>query len=333
MQSSKGIKFFIFFIINMILILLPNGVYSMQKNQKIPSEVIIGGDLLHMELNTEKIMLFGVEKNSLLKNYDSIDCISGDVVERVFKQKSKNIISKQDMISIIISMKENEKINLTLIRNNNKINAKVDKNQLKSECLVDKIPYTATLTYINPYNLEFRAVGHNIEFEENESLIENKGKIYKSNLSYIKKSSKKYVGNISGNKNKNSLGEISSIGNHSVKGNITSINFNNYKNVYKVADEDDIKLGEAFIVMKHNENKENYYKINITKINKKASSIENFDFKIQDKELLEKYGGIVQGMSGSPIIQDNKLIGALSYVMTKNTSNGVGVYIKTMMKD
>lgn len=333
MQSSKGIKFFIFFIINMILILLPNGVYSMQKNQKIPSEVIIGGDLLHMELNTEKIMLFGVEKNSLLKNYDLIDCISGDVVERVFKQKSKNIISKQDMISIIISMKENEKINLTLIRNNSKINAKVDKNQLKAEYLVDKIPYTATLTYINPYNLEFRAVGHNIEFEENESLIENKGKIYKSNLSYIKKSSKKYVGNISGNKNKNSLGEISSIGNHSVKGNITLINFNNYKNVYKVADEDDIKLGEAFIVMKHNENKENYYKINITKINKKGSSIENFDFKVQDKELLEKYGGIVQGMSGSPIIQDNKLIGALSYVMTKNTSNGVGVYIKTMMKD
>lgn len=333
MQSSKGIKFFIFFIINMIIILLPNGVYSMQKNQKIPQEVIIGGQLLHMELNTEKVMLFGAEKNSLLKNYDLIDCVSGDVVERVFNQNSKNIISKQDIISIIISMKENEKIDLTLIRNNEKITVRIDKKQLKSEYLVDKIPYTATLTYINPYNLDFGAVGHDIEFEGNKKLITNKGKIYKSNLLYTKKSSKKYVGNISGDKSENSFGEISNIGNHSVKGNITSIKSNNYKDIYTVASEDDVKLGQAFIFMKHNKNKGKYYKINITKINKKGSSIENFDFKVEDKELIKKYGGIVQGMSGSPIIQENKLIGALSYVMTEDTSNGTGVYIKVMMKD
>lgn len=333
MQSSKGIKFFIFFIINMLIILLPNAVYSMQKNQKIPNEVIIGGELLHIELKTEKVMLFGVEKNSLLKNYDLIDCVSGDVVERVFKKGSKKSVSKQDMISLLISMKENEKINLNLIRNNQIINIKISKHQLKSEYLVDKIPYTATLTYINPYNLEFGAVGHDIEFEENKNLISNEGKIYKSNLSYINKSSKKYVGNITGSKNGNSFGEIFNIGNHSVVGNIISSQENKYKTVYKIANEDDIKLGKAFIVMKYNGNEEKHYKIDITKINKDNNSIESFNFKIEDTELIEKYGGIVQGMSGSPIIQDNKLIGALSYVMTNDTSNGVGVYIKTMMKD
>ena len=73
--------------------------------------------------------------------------------------------------------------------------------------------------------------------------------------------------------------------------------------------------------------------INITKINKIDKQIDSFDFKVIDDELIKKYGGITQGMSGSPIIQNDKLIGALSYVMTKDTSNGNGVYIKTMMKD
>ncbi|MCU9815176.1 hypothetical protein [Paraclostridium sp. AKS73] len=92
MQSSKGIKFFIFLIINMLIVLLPNDVYSMQKNQKIPQEVIIGGELLHMELNTEKVMIFGVEENLYIKNYDLIDCISGDAVKRIFNQNEKCII-------------------------------------------------------------------------------------------------------------------------------------------------------------------------------------------------------------------------------------------------
>ena len=62
MKSSKDIKFFIFFIITMLIILLPNDAYSMQKNEKIPKEVIIGGELLHLELNTNKVIIFGVSK-------------------------------------------------------------------------------------------------------------------------------------------------------------------------------------------------------------------------------------------------------------------------------
>lgn len=333
MQSSKGIKFFIFLIINMLIVLLPNDVYSMQKNQKIPQEVIIGGELLHMELNTEKVIIFGVEENLYIKNYDLIDCISGDAVKRIFNQNEKNVLSKQDIISIIISMKEDEKINLSLIRKNKKINVSVDKKQLKPEYLVDKIPYTATLTYINPQNLNFGAVGHDIKFEGDQKLITNKGEIYKSNLSRIKKSSKKYVGNISGNKSKNLLGIITNIGSNSVKGNINSLQNSKEKKICKIASENEVKLGQAFVVMKHNESEEKHYKINITKINKMDKQIESFDFKVEDEQLIKKYGGITQGMSGSPIIQNDKLIGSLSYVMTKDTLNGNGVYIKTMMKD
>ena len=73
-----------------------------------------------------------------------------------------------------------------MIRSNKKINVNVNKKQLKPHYLVDKIPYTATLTYINPQNLNFGAVGHDINFEGNKKLIKDKGEIYKSNLSRIK---------------------------------------------------------------------------------------------------------------------------------------------------
>nr|WP_263347891.1 SpoIVB peptidase S55 domain-containing protein [Paraclostridium sp. AKS81] len=240
-----------------------------------------------MELNTEKVMIFGIEKNSFIKNYDLIDCVSGDSVKRIFNQNEKNILSKRDIITTLISMKEDEKINLSLIRNNKKIKVSIDKKQLKPEYLVDKIPYTATLTYINPQNLNFGAVGHDIEFKGNEKLITNKGEIYKSNLSRIKKSSKNYVGNISGDKSENLLGTISNIGSYSVKGNVNFLQNNKENKICKIANENEVKIGQAFVVMKHNENEAKYYKINVTKINKIAKEIESFDFKVEDEQLIK----------------------------------------------
>ncbi|MCB5942861.1 hypothetical protein LJB68_15145, partial [bacterium 210820-DFI.6.52] len=82
---------------------------------------------------------------------------------------------------------------------------------------------------------------------ENEKLITNKGEIYKSNLSRIKKSSKKYVGNINGDKSENLLGTISNMGSYSVKGNVNSIQNNKENKICKIANENEVKLGQAFV--------------------------------------------------------------------------------------
>jgi stage IV sporulation protein B len=335
MKSSKGIKFFIFFIINMLLVLLPNDTYSMQKNEKIPKEVIIGGELLHMELSTNKVIIFGVEDNSLFKNYDLVDSACGNIVKKVFNKENIKIKSKQDLITLLISMNENDKIKLNLIRNNKLISLDVNKKQINFTNLIDKVPYTATLTYINPNDYNFKAVGHSIEFNNNKNILNNKGKIYDSDATIINKSSKKYVGNISGDKKTVLKGNIFKISKHGIGGNIISKKITKDKKIYKVADEKDIDLGTAYITMKHKQSEQNKnYKIKITKINKNGNgNIESFNFKIVDKKLIQNYGGIVQGMSGSPIVQGEKIIGALSHVITTNTTNGVGVYIKVMMKE
>ena len=75
-----------------------------------------------------------------------------------------------------------------------------------------------------------------------------------------------------------------------------------------------------------------YYDIEITKIDEYAK-IKNISFKITDKELLDKTGGVVQGMSGSPIMQNGKIIGAVTHVIIDNPTIGYGLFITTMLDE
>ena len=75
----------------------------------------------------------------------------------------------------------------------------------------------------------------------------------------------------------------------------------------------------------------NNYKINIIGI--KNNGNKNIVFTITDEDLLNKTGGIVQGMSGSPIIQDNKIVGVVTHVVIDNPQNGYGIFIKTMLEE
>ena len=74
------------------------------------------------------------------------------------------------------------------------------------------------------------------------------------------------------------------------------------------------------------------FEIEITKVNEN-SEIKNISFEITDERLLEKTGGVVQGMSGSPIVQNGKLIGAVTHVVTDNVTTGYGLFITTMLEE
>ena len=103
------------------------------------------------------------------------------------------------------------------------------------------------------------------------------------------------------------------------------------KKQYKVAKINEIKTGEAKILTVLNDEEVKEYKIEILKISEKNEKTKNLLFEITDKELLETTGGIVQGMSGSPIIQDGKLVGAVTHVMVANPCEGYGIFIENML--
>ena len=75
------------------------------------------------------------------------------------------------------------------------------------------------------------------------------------------------------------------------------------------------------------------YEINITKINKKEQKNKNFVFEITDKDLLDKTNGIIQGMSGSPIVQGDYIIGAVTHVVVDNPHKGYGIFITNMLEE
>ena len=102
----------------------------------------------------------------------------------------------------------------------------------------------------------------------------------------------------------------------------------------EVSEFSDIKLGDAYILTVTNNNKIEKYKIKILdKYNSKKDTQKSFSFEITDEKLLSKTGGIVQGMSGSPIIQDNKIIGCVTNVLVDNVKLGYGISIITMLEE
>ena len=105
------------------------------------------------------------------------------------------------------------------------------------------------------------------------------------------------------------------------------------KDLISLADFDEIKKSEAYIYTVTNNNAIKKYKIKILdKYPSKKDTTKAISFEIIDKDLINKTGGIVQGMSGSPIIQDNKLIGAVTNVLVDNVTLGYGILISTMLE-
>ena len=100
----------------------------------------------------------------------------------------------------------------------------------------------------------------------------------------------------------------------------------------EIATKEEIKKGEAKIRTVINKDKIEEYKIEIISINETNKS-KNILFEITDKSLIDKTGGIVQGMSGSPIIQNNKIIGVVNYVIIDEETKGYGIFITTMLEE
>ena len=108
--------------------------------------------------------------------------------------------------------------------------------------------------------------------------------------------------------------------------------FNNPKK-YKVAKFNYIKLGEAKILTVLDGEKVGEYSINIIKVIKTKDKIKNIIFEITDEDLLKKTNGIIQGMSGSPIIQGEYIIGAVTHVVVDNPHKGYGIIISNMLEE
>ena len=296
--------------------------------------IIASGENIGIKLNSDGVMIVGTY------DVDGVDIVAdsklevGDIIKEIDNVKVNNI---DEMVDIIDS-KTSDSINITYERDNEQKNTNLklyrENDIIKTGLYVkDSITGIGTLTYIDPNTKIFGALGHEIIDSSTKNIFKsNNGSIFESNVIGITKSSAGNPGEknatfdsskISGTVNENTIKGI--FGEY-----IENIDTNK---LYKVATEDDIKLGSATIktVLEGKNAKE--YDINIIKINKTKDNVKNIIFEITDKELLNKTNGIIQGMSGSPIIQDNKIIGAVTHVIVEDPKKGFGIFITNMLEE
>ena len=189
-----------------------------------------------------------------------------------------------------------------------------------------------TVTYIMPDSLIFGGLGHGICDAETGKPVEiGKGVVNNVRISGIKKGVSGAPGEIKGYLGYEKCGALFGNTSCGVFGVYTSIPENLGRKM-KVGLRDEVKNGEASIITTLDASGvPQEYKIEISGIDKSATGAKCFCIKVTDKSLIEKTGGIVQGMSGSPIIQNGKIIGAVTHVMINDPTVGYGIFIENML--
>lgn len=254
--------------------------------------------------------------------------------DRIIKINNNEVNSIKEMTDAISKSPNKDSVEITYLRNNKeyKTNLKIinDNGIYKTGLYVkDTISGVGTLTYIDPGTMMYGALGHEIIDRNTKTMVDiDDGKIFKSSVTGITKSTNGNPGSknalyyndvVYGNINKNTHSGI--FGNFSA-------NTDNLK-LYKVSNP---VLGDAKILTVIDNDNIKEYSINITKINE-FKETKNILFDITDTELLNKTGGIVQGMSGSPIIQGDNIVGSVTHVVVDNPQKGYGIFITNMLTE
>ena len=289
-----------------------------------------GGNTLGIEVNTKGILIVGFYQINGEYNKSSLKV--GDYIKNVNEIEVNSLKDLKDIIEKNVSEK---KVKLTIVRNDKEFNTDLnlieDNGIYKTGLYVkDNIMGIGTLTYIDPETKIFGALCHEIVESNSGKIVEIKdGKIFKNTIVSIEKSTTGHAGSKNAKYFYNTLyGSIEKNTNHGIFGKYND-NTDNFELV-KVSDE--VKIGKAYIytVLDGTEVKE--YEINITNVNKNSDT-KNITFEIIDKELLNKTGGVVQGMSGSPIMQNNNIVGVVTHVIVDNPLSGYGLFITKMLEE
>ena len=194
-----------------------------------------------------------------------------------------------------------------------------------------------TATYYEPKTKKFAALGHGIIDSDTEKLISiEKGELVTTNIIDIQKGKEGKPGQIKGTiENAKIIGEVYKNNDFGIYGQLidtSKLNINE-KNVMSGATRDEIETGEAKAILTLENGIRKEYKIEITKIYKNNNSDnKSMLIKVTDKNLLNITGGIIQGMSGAPIIQNGKFIGAITHVFVSRPTEGYAVFGDLMIK-
>lgn len=303
--------------------------YDLSKNDK----VYVGGEAIGIKLHNgiEVVGTFGVTNNNkIYKPWDKTGLREGDYIVSLY---NKEVWTKEDLLQVLTVVSDKE-IPIQYRRGTNVIAstitpAKTNNGYSLGLYIKDSIQGVGTLTYyIKDANI-FGSLGHKIT---DSSFID--GEIYKAEITGIVMPTRNQAGEKQARIVGKPIGSISKNTNSGVHG-VTNSRFDN-DSLLEIPfnTRDNVHLGKATIkTCIDGVNVEDFDVEIIGLEHQDEKAVKGITLRVTDEELLKKTGGIVQGMSGSPIIQDGALIGAVTHVSLKDSTLGYGIYIEWMFQD
>ena len=312
-------------------------VHVVDKNYVMPSGTPVG-----IYAKTKGILVIGTGKVTASDGlvYEPADQIiqSGDYIMTV---NGTEISEKEELVEIVNGSGGNDVV-LGVLRDGEEIELKLKPTLLKDGTyklgiwVRDDMAGVGTLTYIKQ-DMEYGALGHPVSDGDTGSTIRLlDGKLYHTDIVGIVKGENGSPGELTGvinYKEERCLGTIEKNTGTGIYGELSKVPQEMEDAFVEVGMKQDIKRGEAFILSALDGNLHQYQiKIDDVDFNGKEEN-KGILFHVTDERLLSETGGIVQGMSGSPILQDGKIIGAVTHVFISDATKGYGVFIEKMLEN
>ena len=308
-------------------------------------KLIPGGNAIGVKLNTKGVLVVAVTDVIGIDGKRSNPAKEaglkvGDSIVKINEIKVKDA----EHVVELLNSTDGKKIKIIVERNKVEFETEVSPVQsIQDNCyrlgiwVRDKTAGIGTLTFIDQETKKFGALGHGIADVDTGNLLNvEKGKILNAKISNIQQGKRGDPGEIRGvfYETENALGDINKNSIFGIYGNISENFLNNNKiKPMEIGFKEEVKEGKAHILTTIENNKIEKFDVEILKIQPQQNpDPKSMVVKIVDKKLLEKTGGIVQGMSGCPIIQDGRIIGAITHVFVNDPTKGYGLYIEWMLK-
>ncbi len=260
----------------------------------------------------------------------------GDRIEKVGGIRVETITQLNELVD----KSRGKCLNLEINRRNETLNLEVravkDKATQRYKIGVlarDSVSGIGTVTYIEQLSGRFGSLGHSVVGEDKRELKISDGVVYECSIVGISKGVRGKAGELRGMFLSNkTLGKAEKLCDCGIFGQISET-FETTDLMRAVASSQDVTPGNAYIYSTVDGVAPKRYEIEIVKVDKSNREHKNYVIKITDDSLIEETGGIVQGMSGSPILQNGKLIGAVTHVFLNDPTRGYGIDIQTMLRE
>ena len=259
----------------------------------------------------------------------------GDYIQAVAGKRVETVTQ----LNACIKESKGKRIQIQLKRGNEQLEVQVQavKDKTSGDYKIgvlskDSVSGIGTITYIDKQTGRFGALGHAVFGENNKPLSSAYGSVFACSIVGVSKGARGKAGELRGMfLSDTTVGKAEKLENCGIFGAIDQ-QFPLDTLMQTQADSTQVKPGMAFIYSTVNGNEPKRYEIEIVKVDKFNKEHKNYVIKITDEELIEQTGGIVQGMSGSPIIQESKMVGAVTHVFLNDPTRGYGIAIEEMLK-